>query len=65
MANAMVTLDCPRCGIKHTLKLYAYKKRLARDSNATICLDCRPPRFLTDPEDYWQFVKTTLRLNAR
>jgi len=62
--NAKVTLICKRCGIDFTIKLDAYNKRVERSAEPKLCMDCRPIRGQLNTTDLWEFVKTTLRLNA-
>ena len=62
--NAKATLTCPRCGIVHTIKLTAYQKRMQRNEQPKLCIDCRPIRGQVNGQDFWLYVKTTLRLTA-
>jgi len=60
-----MNLTCPRCGIVHHIKAKAYEKRIDRNNaNATACRDCYTRPEQTNFDDFWLYVKTTLRLNA-
>ena len=63
--SANIDLECSRCGIGFTMKLEAYEKRIERkQQNVRSCPDCYVRPEQTDLDDFWLYVKTTLRLNA-
>lgn len=64
--SANIDLVCGRCGITHTMKLEAHKKRIERkQTGITFCADCWVYPKQTNVDDLWQFVVTALRLTAR
>ena len=62
--NVKVTIICKRCGIDFTIKLDAYNKRVERNAEPKLCMDCRPIRGQVNGNDFWLYVKQTLRLTA-
>lgn len=63
--SANIDLECSRCGIGFTMKLEAYEKRIERkQQNVKSCPDCYERKPIADNNDFWLYVKQTLRLTA-